>query len=186
MSIIIELEKIRINSIYLQEIQKVLIYISSHLFFTSRVILELHRSRLYCYYVVSRSVEILCEVKFMSEWSHESEKRKRLAVTRAHRNKRISVYTIRYIGSWFSVPKSRDASCTTYRWRRKTNGLRASRWLRPKSVRDLARPTRLRTRLTFSVEKGRWVALRREERTHVPKTLNSIFDLLPRELFGRF
>jgi len=97
----------------------------------------------------------------MSEWLHKSEKRKRLAVTRAHRNKRISVYTIRYIGSWFSVPESRGASCTTYRWRRKTNGLRASRWLHPKSVRDLARPTGLRTRLTFSVGKGRWVALRR-------------------------
>lgn len=77
------------------------------------------------------------------------------------------LYTTRYIGSWFSVPELRGASCTTYRWRRKTNGSRASRWLHPKSVRDLARSTGLGTRLTFPIGKGRWVALRRERHTHV-------------------
>lgn len=102
------------------------------------------------------TIGISREVKFTSEHSHERVKSGNAWQSR----ERAAINASRYIrldisAHDFSVPESRDASCATYRWRRETNGLRASRRLHPKSVRDLARSTGLGTRLTFPIEKGR-------------------------------
>lgn len=89
------------------------------------------------------------------------------AAINASRYMYVSIYRLMIF-----VPESRDAPCTTYRWRRETNGSRASRRLHPKSVRDLARPAWLGTRLTF-LYRGRTFARRgtRRSRTNHPPSI---------------